>query len=172
MFGHADNNQFDMQVSMDYFEELVKAEVANGTPMRRIVFMGDSQGAGMVVLFLQTREIASELGAVISYAGFPATDLKSVQQMQMDSNLHGSWAKETRLFMLHGRDDVFVPIEISQSWLKLLEEECERGEGFRSIDWKLIDDVRHSLSGRVWPYVREILESIFQDETQKPPLKL
>ncbi|KAG0646790.1 hypothetical protein D0Z07_6106 [Hyphodiscus hymeniophilus] len=78
-FGHKEHNAHDMDVTLDYFETLVRSEVENGTPANRIVFLGDSQGAGMVVLFLQTRRLAADLGAIISYAGFHPTDLQTVR---------------------------------------------------------------------------------------------
>jgi hypothetical protein len=73
-FGHADNNQDDMNVSLDYFESLIRSEMTNWTSSKKIVLMGDSQGAGMAVLYLQTTKIAADLGTVISYAGFHPTD--------------------------------------------------------------------------------------------------
>jgi predicted esterase len=70
-FGVPERNEKDMKVTMDYFETLIKSEIAAGTPVRGIVFVGYSQGATILMLFLVTRRVAAELCAVISYAGFP-----------------------------------------------------------------------------------------------------
>ena len=161
-----------MDVSMDYFEELIRAEVVGGTPANSIIMMGDSQGAGLVVLFLLTRRLASELGAVISYAGFPPTDLQSVLNMQRDNDLVGSWTRGTRLHMLQGAKDVFVPVEISRSWFKQLQKFEREGKGIGKIDWKLLDGVEHFLISPVWPHVREFLEVQVPDKKLKLKLKL
>jgi len=171
-FGHKDNNVDDMEVTLDYFETLVRSENDIGTPTSRIVFLGDSQGAGLVVLFLLTRRIAADLGAVISYAGFPPTDLQSVMRMQQQHGLEGRWSRDTTLFILHGKDDVFVPLEIAQAWRTQLQGFRERGQGIASIEWTLVDDVLHALVSRVWPHVRIVLERALPATNQKPLHKL
>jgi predicted esterase len=171
-FAHADNNAHDMEVSLDYFESLVKSEIKMGTPPSRIVFMGDSQGAGMAVLFLLTRRIAADLGGLISYAGFPPIDLQSVLRMQREHGMEGRWSKDTTLFMLHGKQDVFVPLEIFQAWRDQLQGFRDRGQGIARLEWKLIDGVRHALISLVWPHVREILERVVPAGDQKPLHKL
>lgn len=171
-FGHKSNNADDMEVTLDYFESLVKSEIENGTPASRIVFMGDSQGAGLVILFLLTRCLAADLGAMISYAGFPPIDLQTVLRMQREHGTEGRWSKDTTLFMLHGKNDVFVPVEIPLAWRDQIQSFRDRGQGVASIEWKLLDDVQHALISRVWPHVREILERIVPVGSQKLPHKL
>jgi predicted esterase len=161
-----------MEVSLDYFESLIKSEIENGTPPSRIVFMGDSQGAGILVLFLLTRRIASDIGAMISYAGFPAIDLQSVFRMQREHGMEGRWSKDTALFMLHGKNDVFVPLEIAQAWRDQLEGFRDRGQGIARMEWKLIDGVSHALIDRVWPDVREILNRVLPAANQELSHKL
>ncbi|KAF4632444.1 hypothetical protein G7Y89_g5687 [Cudoniella acicularis] len=126
--GQPGRNEDDMNLSLDYFEDLIRTEVANGTPTNRIVFLGDSQGASILTLFILTRGLASELGAIISYAGFSATPLQSVIRMQQENSLEGSWSKQTKFFLLHGKNDVFVPQEILRVWRRLLESFKDRGQ--------------------------------------------
>jgi predicted esterase len=171
-FGHKDNNFDDMEVTLDYFESLVKSEIEMGTPASRIVFFGESQGAGLVVLFLLTRRLAADLGATISYAGFNPTDLQTVLRMQRDHGMEGKWGKESILFMLHGKEDPLVPLEISRAWRDQLEGFRDRGQGIARIEWKLLEGVRHGLTSKVWPLVREILENTVPVGDQKPPHKL
>jgi predicted esterase len=165
-FGNKDNNTDDMEVSLDYLQSLVQLEIENGTAAARIVLMGDSQGAGMVVLFLLTRRLAAELGAVISYAGFNPTDLQTVRRMQREHGMQGKWSRDTILFMLHGKNDTFVPVEIAQAWREQLQTFRERDQGIARIEWKLLDDVRHSLTSKVWPHIREILGRVVPAENQ------
>lgn len=159
-FGRSGRNEEDMNVTMDYFEELIESEMASGTPARRIVFMGDSQGASILTLFVLTRALASELGAVISYAGFPATPLQSVFRMQRENGLEGRWAKELRLFLLHGKDDVFVPLEVFRAWRTLLESFKDRGQGIAYLEWQIVDGMKHSLVAALWPPVQNILQDV------------
>ena len=157
-FGQPNNNVEDMEASMDYFESLIKSEIANGRPVGRIVFMGWSQGSSIIVLFLLARRLAADLGAVISYAGFPAMDLQSLLRMQRKQGLEDRWSKETTLFLLLGRNDVFVTLEIAEAWRDQLQEFRDRGQGIARLEWKLIDDAQHAISDRIWPHVREVLE--------------
>lgn len=152
------SNEDDMKVSMDYFEELIRSEVAAGTPINRIVLMGYSQGGGMVSLFLLSRRLGSELGAVISYAGFSSTPMKSIYRMQCENQLKGRWSKNTKFFMLHGKEDVYVQREIFEIWRARLEGFQERGNGIADMESRLIDATRHAISIHVWPDVRDILE--------------
>lgn len=165
-FGHASNDQADMNESLDYFEELIRAEIENGTPARRIVLMGYSQGASVAVLFIQTRRLAADLAGVISLSGFHATDLQSVFAMQREHGLMGRWSKETRLLLLQGKGDVFVHLENFQSWRKQLEGFQDRGKGIGSIEWTIADGVRHSIRGTIWPYVNKFLEDVLYREQQ------
>lgn len=162
-FGHSDNNTDDMNVTLDYFEELIRAEVANGTAIGRIVLMGYSQGGSMAVLFLQTRRIAADLGAVISFSGFHATDLQSVFKMQRGHGLSGRWCKKTGLYMMHGGSDTFIPMEMFRSWVEQLEGFRDRGEGIASVDSTIIDGVRHSLHVRMWPHIKNVLETVIPE---------
>jgi predicted esterase len=170
-FGNQDNNAQDMETTMDYFESLIKSEIANGTPARRIVFMGFSQGSSILVLFLLTRRLAADLGAVISYAGFPALDLKSVLRMQREKGLEGRWSKETTLFLMLGRNDIFVTLEIAQAWRDQLQGLCDRGQGIATLEWKLIDEAQHAVSDHIWPHVRGVLERTIPTRG-KPLVKL
>lgn len=171
-FGHADNNSQDMEVSLDYLESLIKSEVANGTPANRIVIFGDSQGASLAGLFLLTRRIAADLGAVITYAGFSALDLQSILRMQREHGLEGRWSKDTTLFMLHGNSDVFAPLEIGQAWRNQLQGFRNRSQGIARMEWKVLNGIRHALIDRVWPHVREILVRAVPAGAQKPSHKL
>jgi predicted esterase len=170
--GVSGRNEDDMNVTMDYFESLIKLEIATGTPAKRIVFVGYSQGATILTLFLLTRRLAAELGAVISYAGFPPTPMQSISRMQDENGLIDGWSKETKLFMLHGAQDAFVPFVVFQEWLKRIEGFRDRGRGIASLEWRLIDGMRHSMSAILWPYVREILEKVVLLTESKPPFKL
>lgn len=159
-FGRSGRNENDMNVTMDYFEELIESEMASGTPARRIVFMGDSQGASILTLFALTRALASELGAVISYAGFPATPLQSVFRMQQENGLEGRWAKELKFFLLHGKNDIFVPPEVFRGWRILLEGFKDCGQGIAYLEWQIVDGMKHSLIATLWPHVRNILHDV------------
>jgi len=152
------SNENDMMVTLDYFEDLIKSEVASGTPISRIVLMGYSQGGGMVTLFLLTRKLASELGAVISHAGFSSTCMKSIYRMQRENHLEGSWSRKTKFFMLHGEDDVFVQREIFEIWRARLQVFAERGNGIAEMESSLVDATTHAISVNVWVHVKDILE--------------
>jgi predicted esterase len=169
-FGVLGTNEEDINVTMDYFESLIESEIACGTPARRIVFMGYSQGAAILTLFLLTRRLAAELGAVISFAGFPTTPMQSISRMQEENGLVERWSKETKLFMLHGERDTFVPLVIFKAWLARLEIFRDHGQGIASIEWRLMEGTRHSISAALWPYVREMLERVFTEP--KTPFKI
>ena len=171
-FAHKDNNVDDMEVSLDYFESLVRSEIEMGTPASRIVFFGESQGAGLVVLFLLTRKLAANLGPAISYAGFNPTDLQTVLRLQRDHGMEGKWGLEKMLYMLHGKEDPLVHLEISRAWRDQLEGFRERGQGIARIEWKVLDGVRHGLTSKVWPHVREILEDAVPVGDKNLSLKL
>lgn len=162
-FGQHHSDVRDIEVSLDYFEQLIDTEVAMGTPANRIVFMGDSQGASILYLFLLTRRKAADLAAIITWAGFSATPLETIAQMQEKNGLSGSWAKKTRLYMLHGKEDVFVPLSRSEALAGALERYRARGQGFTTLEWLVLDDLRHSLVEPVWPYVRKILERLLTE---------
>ncbi len=67
----------------------------------------------MVTLFLLTRKLASELGAVISLGGFPPAPMHIIAQIQQENGLaEGLWRRETILFMLHGKQGIFVLSQI------------------------------------------------------------
>lgn len=157
------SNEDDMAVSMDYFEQLIRDEVAAGTPINRIVLMGYSQGGGLVTLFLLTRKLASELGGVISHAGFSVTPMKSIYRMQRENGLEGSWSKSTRFFMLHGEEDAFVPRGIFEIWNSRLEGFRDRGNGIAEMEWKLVEKTRHAITAQVWHHVIGILKEIVPD---------
>ena len=105
-----------MNLNLDYFESLIKSEIAGGTPAKRIIFVGYSQGATILTLFIVTRKLAAELGAIISIAGFPPVPMQLISRMQQENGLFGPWSKATRFFMLHGRNDMFIPLEIFFEW--------------------------------------------------------
>jgi hypothetical protein len=87
----------------------------------------------MAVLFLLTRKIAAELGAVISFSEFHATSLEKVVGMQCEQGLSGRWSKETRPFVMQGGDDVFVTREVFRSWVRQLEGFRIRGKGIGGL---------------------------------------
>ncbi|KAF7885925.1 uncharacterized protein EAF02_004434 [Botrytis sinoallii] len=70
--------------------------------------------------------------------------------------LSESWTKNTRLYMLHGKEDVFVPLSRSEALAAALERYRARGQGFATLEWSVLDDLRHSFVERVWPCVRKI----------------
>ncbi|TEY82422.1 hypothetical protein BOTCAL_0029g00090 [Botryotinia calthae] len=163
-FGQHRSNVRDIEVSLDYFEYLIDTEVTMGTPANRIVFMGDSQGASILYLFLLTRRKAADLAAVITWAGFSATPLETIAQMQERNGLSESWAKKTRLYMLHGMEDVFVPLSRSKALAAVLDQYRARGQGFATLEWVVLDGLRHSLVEHVWPNVRQILECLLTEK--------
>jgi predicted esterase len=118
-----------MNVTIDYFEPLIKLEIPASTPAKRIVFVGYSQGATILTLFLLTRRLAAELGAVISYGRLPPTLMHSISRMQDENGFIDGWSKETKLFMLHGTQDAFVPFVVFQEWLKRIEVFQGCGQG-------------------------------------------
>ncbi|KAB8298574.1 hypothetical protein EYC80_000753 [Monilinia laxa] len=158
VFGQHNPDLRDIEVSLDYLEHLIDAEVAAGTPANRIIFMGDSQGASILYLFLLTRRKAADLGAIITWAGFSATPLETIAQMQETNGLFDGWAKKTQLYMLHGKNDKLVPLSRSRALMDALEVYRARGQGFATIQWAIVDGAPHSLIEPVWPYVRRILE--------------
>lgn len=166
------SNEDDMAVTMDYLEELIRDEVAGGTPLDRIVLMGYSQGGGIVTLFLLTRELASGLGAVVSHAGFAPTSIKSIYRMQRENGLEGEWSNNTKFFMLHGDGDVFVPRGIFEIWRSRLEGFKERGNGIAEMEWRVVDKTRHAISVRVWTHVIEILQKVVPEGRNRSGQKL
>jgi len=160
-----------MNVTLDYFEDLIEQEVRDGTPRHRIVFFGFSQGGSIVTLFLQTRRIAAELPAVISFSGFPATALQTIVRMQKEQGLVERWSKNTKMFLLHGAQDAFVSDRLYRAWKKQLEGFAAKGQGIASIEGRVVEGVRHSIRDTVWIPTREILELVVPYEEQRP-LKL
>lgn len=171
-YGAGGRDEDDMNVSLDYFESLVEEEVLLGTPANRIVFMGDSQGATILSLFILTRKMAANLAAVIAYAGFPPTPMKSIYRMQRENGLEGPWSKETTFFMLHGKDDVFVPLPIFHEWRSRLEDFQSAGQGIAKMEWKLVDGMRHTLITVLWPHIRRILETVVPQVELEDKVKL
>ncbi|ESZ92490.1 hypothetical protein SBOR_7153 [Sclerotinia borealis F-4128] len=171
-FGQHNSDINDIETSLDYFEYLIDSEVATGTPANKIVFMGDSQGASILYLFLLTRRRAADLGAVITWAGFSAIPLENIAQMQEKNGLpvFDGWVKETQLYMLHGKEDVFVPLSRSRALMAALESYRIRGQGFTALEWAAVDSLRHSLVEPVWPYVRRILERFLMETEPAPKL--
>jgi predicted esterase len=167
--GTSARNENDMNVNMDYFESLIKTEIESGTPAKRIVFFGYSQGATMVALLLLTRKLASELGGAISLSGFSATPMESVYRMQRENGLEGPWSKETKLLMLQGRKDVFIPSSVFWYWMARLQGFSDRGQGIASIEGKFVDEMGHLITADLWPHVREFLEEIVPVEQQSLP---
>jgi predicted esterase len=161
-----------MNVTLDYFESLIKSEVASGTPAKRIIFVGYSQGATILTLFIVTRKLAADLGAIISIAGFPPVPMQSISRIQQKNGLFGPWSKETRFFMLHGRGDVFVPSEIFFEWRKRIEGFRDREQGIASVEWMLVDGMKHAVAAVLWPHVRHILEEVVPLTDPKSSLKL
>jgi hypothetical protein len=84
----------------------------------------------------------------------------------------GGWSKETTLFMLHGQNDVFVPLEQFVCWKRHLGGFQDLGQGIGSIEWKLIDGVRHALTDPVWSHVRDTREKVIPTQSQKTTVKL
>jgi predicted esterase len=171
-FGHSGSNENDMNLNLDYFESLIESEIAGGTPAKRIIFVGYSQGATILTLFIVTRKLAADLGAIISIAGFPPVPMQSISRMQQENGLFGPWSKETYFFMLHGRNDVFIPLEIFFEWRKRIEGFRDRGQGIANVEWKLVDGMKHAMATGVWPHVREILEEAVPVTDPKPSVKL
>ncbi|RAL58939.1 hypothetical protein DID88_009230 [Monilinia fructigena] len=95
--------------------------------------MVDSQGASILYLFLLTRRKAAELGAIITWAGFSATSLETIAQMQEANGLFDGWAKKTQLYMLHGKNDKLVPLSRSRAPMDALEVYRARGQGFAAL---------------------------------------
>jgi predicted esterase len=69
-FGHSGSNEDDMNLNLDYFESLIKSEIAGGTPAKGITFVGYSQGATILTLFIVTRKLAADLGQSSSLLDF------------------------------------------------------------------------------------------------------
>ncbi|PQE22939.1 acyl- thioesterase 1 protein [Rutstroemia sp. NJR-2017a BBW] len=172
VFGQHNSDVNDIETSLDYFESLIDIEISNGVSPNRIVFMGDSQGASILYLFLLTRTRAADLGAVITWAGFSAVSLETVAQMQERRGLRDGWAKETRLFMLHGKEDVFVPVSRAEALAGALERYRVRGHGFAGLEVRILEGLRHTLEDGVWSPVREILEGVVPLGDLEPTSKL
>lgn len=170
-YGSVERNEDDMKVTMDYVEDLIRNEVKLGTPLKRIVLMGYSQGATIAVLFLLTRKLGAELGAVISFAGFAPTPMTSVARMQKENGLESRWSKETALFLLHGNQDKHIPVEIYYAWLARLEGLMERGQGPARIEGTVIEGMDHFPIVELWPEASMILRKVVPT-LQKPSSKL
>jgi len=171
-FGHVGRNEDDMTVSMDYLEELIRTEVANGVPASRIVLMGYSQGAAILTLFILTRRLAADIGTIISYSGIPSAPMQSIARMQKENGLVGRWSKGTKLFMLHGQLDVFMPLPIFHKLRRRLEGFRDHGQGITSLEWELLEGMPHPISEPLWPIVRQILEERVALVEMKPSFKL
>lgn len=159
VFGQHNPDLHDIEVSLNYLEHLIDIEVAAGTPANRVIFMGDSQGASILYLFLLTRRRAADLGAVVTWAGFSATPLETIAQMQEANGLSDGWAKKTQLYMLHGKNDKLVPLSRSRALMDALEVYRARNQGFATLQWAIVDGAPHSLIEPVWPHVRHFLET-------------
>ncbi|KAL2068725.1 hypothetical protein VTL71DRAFT_15063 [Oculimacula yallundae] len=171
-YGSLERNEDDMKVTMDYVESLIREEIASGTAAERIILMGYSQGATIAALFLLTRSLGSELGAVISVAGFAPTPMTSVPRMQKENGLEGRWSKETRLFLLHGAKDAHIPVEIYYAWRTRLEGFMEQGQGIARIEGIVIEEMDHWPIDQVWPDTRKILQAVVPVASQLTESKL
>jgi predicted esterase len=171
-FGHSGSNEDDMNLNLDYFESLIKSEVAGGTLAKKITFVGYSQGATILTLFIVTRKLPADLGAIISIAGFPPVPMQSISRTQQEKGLFGPSSKATRFFMLHGRNDVFVLMEVFFEWRRRIEGFRDRGQGIANVEWKLVDGMKHAVVAVLWPHVREILEGVVPLTDPKTSLKL
>jgi hypothetical protein len=72
--------------------------------------------------------------------------------------------------MLHGERDVFVPFVIFKEWLVRLERFQYREQAIASLEWRLVNGTRHSISAALWPYIRGILKIVLTEP--KTPFKL
>ncbi len=52
--------------------------------------------------------------------------------------------------MLHGERDMFVPFVVFKEWLAKLERFQDREQGIASIEWRLVDGTRLSISAALW----------------------
>lgn len=171
-FGHVGRNEDDMNISMDYLEELIQAEIANGVPASRIVLMGYSQGAALLTLFVLTRKLATEIETIVSYSGIPSAPIQSIIRMQSENGLVGRWCKQTKLYMLHGAQDVFMPLPLFHELRRRLEGFRDSGQGIASLEWELLEGMRHPISELLWSKVRQILEERVSLIEAKPSVKL
>ena len=171
-YGSTERNEDDIKVSMDYVESLIREEMATGTPAKRVVLMGYSQGATVAALFLLTRKLGAELGAVISFAGFAPTPMASVPRIQKENGLEGRWSKETSLFLLHGSKDAFIPVEIYYAWRARLEGLMRRGQGIARVEGIVIEGVDHWPIEGIWPETRRILEMVVPASSKMVDSKL
>lgn len=60
--------------------------------------------------------------------------------------------------MLHGQEDVFMPLAVFLEWRRRLDGFKEHGQGIASLEWELLDGMRHAISERLWPSIRGIIE--------------
>jgi len=169
-FGDYGSSLEDMAVSLDYFESLIESEIANGTRANRIVFLGYSQGASILLLLALTRRIAADLGAIISFAGFSAVPLETYEMLQEQNGLRDAW--NTKLFMLQGKQDKFAPLLNFHALVDVLHGFCQRSRGVASVESKVIDGLRHAPTNVLWPHVRHILEEVLPGLEEKQSLKL
>lgn len=171
-YGNTGRNEMDMNVSMDYIEELIQAEVSNGVPPSRIVLMGYSQGGAILSLFIATRKMAADIGTIITFAGIPVAPMQSIARMQRENGLAGRWSKSTRYFMLHGQEDIFMPLAVFHELRRRLEGFKESGQGIARLEWEVLEGMSHSMSERLWPNIRRILEKRVAVPDVKPAIKL
>jgi len=149
----------DVKITLDYFEELVEGEMRMGTPAERIVFVGYSQGAGLVVLFTLTRALGRKLGGLALISGFGATTEKEVMGMIGESGLGTvEEGKGVPVLMEHGKRDKFVAGHFFWEWKEILERNRGRGEGIGSIETVMVEGLGHAWRESVYPDLREWLE--------------
>lgn len=115
---------------------------------------------------LQTRRSAAGLGAVISFAGFAAVSQKTTLVLQAENRLQGNWARGVRLFLLQGKQDVFVPLARFFALVDALKESYGHAMGVGSVETRVIEGLRHRPSALLWPHVVEILEDVVPAEKQ------
>ena len=71
---------------------------------------------------------------MISYGGFPATDLQTVLKIQKENRLEGWWSKDTTLYMMMGNQDVFITLEIGEAWRDQLQVFRDHGQGIADLE--------------------------------------
>ena len=122
---------------MDYFESKIKSEFTNGTPTNRIVFMELGKVLSTSTLFILTREMAAEVGAMISCAGFPCTPLNPVCGMIQETRLRDHWSKGTQFFektTCLSRLVIFINGDFLQKSFDIVDREFQVSRG-RSFTW-------------------------------------
>ena len=118
-FGGNNRNGWKYEKSFQRLNDLIQDLLINGYKHKEMYILGFSQGACLAMEFMIRQRFS--LGGIIPIAGF----IKNKSNFKKDQNI---LSKNTRVFLLHGKEDDIIYPEESKIAYKLFVELGYRAE--------------------------------------------